>query len=126
MKFNNKLISFIILALVILDIFLLFRGVQKEVITSELEQQVTYLENSKNNYNILSEVNSKPFKIVNTSNYTPALNLITFLSEDVCGTCLETEIKFLNNINSNYSRYLRVYYQGNPDYLKDFTLNLIL
>lgn len=48
------------------------------------------------------------------------LLLISFLTEQGCGSCLEEEIKYLNAIYSKYKDYLLVFYEGNPNVLKSF------
>ncbi|GMU96919.1 MAG: hypothetical protein AMXMBFR50_24340 [Ignavibacterium album] len=44
--------------------------------------------------------------------------LVSLLKGDNCNKCLEDEIKFLNVINNNFGKYLKVYYQGRPNRLK--------
>lgn len=49
--------------------------------------------------------------------------LLTLIRNDVCGSCLVNEIKFINKINSKYGKYIKVYYEGYSNDLKKLGAN---
>jgi|SRR5690606_14045898 len=119
MRINKKIITVIISALLILDIYLLYNNYKKQQIITELQKQIINLENSKYDNIEKGFINFKPIELVNYNDKETKFILISLLSEEACKMCLKNEIKLLNNLNSNYSNYLKVYYEGNSDYLKE-------
>ncbi len=38
--------------------------------------------------------------------------LLTLIKDNVCGSCLINEIKYLNDINSEFKDHIKIYYEG--------------
>lgn len=109
--------------LIALNVFLIYKNFEKQLSINELQSQIIKLENSSNNLtnsniNKISKLNLKSLVIENKK-----LMILTLIKNDVCGSCLINEIKFINKINSKYDKYIKVYYEGYSNDLKKLGAN---
>jgi|SRR5690554_1619961 len=119
MSKNKTIITIIISGLLILDTYLVYNNFKNQQTITELEKQIINLENSKYDNNGIGFINLKPIELANYDENKTKFILISLLSDGACKICLGNEIKLLNNINRNYENYLKVYYEGNSNYLKE-------
>lgn len=121
---KNKIL-FILFVLLTSDILLLYQNIEKQNSINELNRQLQILEKFKPTNEISLNIDFTLLDSIDIEIKTNKLMLISFLTEQGCGSCLEEEIKYLNSIYSKYKEYLLVFYEGNPNVLKSFDVKFI-
>ncbi len=117
---NKYIIIFILFVLFTTDLLLLYNHFKKQNLIIKLNRQVQILENSNLDNKMESAIDFIPLDAINIETKPTRLLLISFLTEQGCGSCLQAEIIYLNTIYSKYKDYLIVFYDGHPDILKSF------
>lgn len=115
MNFVPKSILIIVLAF---NIILLYLNIIKQKTINELQNQVINLEKAENNNHLPTKIEYGIAELGKLEAKDGKVFLFCLLKGDNCNQCLEDEIKFLNVINTNYEKYMKVYYQGNSTRLK--------
>lgn len=112
MIISKKTLIIISAGMLVLNLILIYNNIKNQFVINELQSQIIRLENSNfriSNSNIdnLLKLNLEKFSIDNKK-----LMLLTLIKENVCGSCLKNEIKYLNDFNSEFRDHLKVYYEG--------------
>lgn len=118
MFFKNKTIVLFVALLLVFNFIFIYKNIEKQKLIIELQCQIVYLENLSIDNKVSKTINYPNVILSNIETKNSKLMLISFLKGNVCGTCLEDEIKFLNTLNNKFNNYLIVYYEGNPNRLK--------
>ncbi len=121
---NHRKMSLVIFIFMIgLNVLLLFKNYKNHFVMSKLQSKIIRLENSNyiiTNSNIeeVQKLDLEKFSINNKK-----LMLLTLIKDNVCGSCLINEIKYLNDINSEFSDHIKVYYEGYKNNLTSLGAN---
>lgn len=117
---NKNKVLFILFVLLTSDILLLFQNFEKQNSINELNRQLQILEKLNPTNEMGLNIDYKLLDSIDMEIKPNRLLLISLLTEQGCGSCLEEEIEYLNTIYSKYKDYLLVFYEGNPSVLKSF------